>query len=395
LASIEGPTHAGLPAEAALLLATAGGPAMDDAIRSLAASVVDWTRFLQIAAQERSEAIVAQRFKALDVMLPAAVDKELKVTALRADLRMARLTQRLEETLKAFKAAGIPLLLLKGAGLGKTVYGFVPRRPMLDLDLLIPPDRRQEAVAVALNTGWATTQLSQYQDFYSEHHHLPPLVDKRSGQFNLELHTGLMPAGHPFNWQIEQLWDRATLLPGGLARVPAVNDLLLHNALHFSWSHVARFGPWRSFRDIETLHGSVNWSDFVAECRTRRASSAAYWALYLARLHAGVAIPAQVERDLQPPLPLGIRGPLARHFAQLWFPTDLACPSRRLELTLWHLAMRPGHSGHGKGRPWSRDELIIDRLHEPPESLSRKVIRHLATGGRYTRYLSRIALGRS
>jgi hypothetical protein len=395
LASTEALKRAGLPADAALLLATAGGPVMDEGIRSLAASVLDWTRFLQIAAQERSEAIVAQRFKALNVSLPAAVDKELKVTALRADLRMARLTQRLEETLQAFKAAGMPVLLLKGAALGKTVYGFVPRRPMLDLDLLIPADRRQEAMAIALNTGWATTQLSQYQDFYSEHHHLPPLVDKRSGQFNLELHTGLMAAGHPFDWPIEDLWARATPLPDGLALIPAVSDLLLHNVLHFSWSHMSRFGPWRSFRDTEMLHASVNWDDFVAECRRRKASSAAFWALYLARLHAGVAIPAEVEQALQPPLPLGIRGPLARHFAQLWFPNDLACPSRRLELTLWHIAIRPGYSGHGKSRPWSRDELIIDRLHEPTESLSRKVIRHLATGGRYTRYLSRIAQGRS
>ncbi|HWA16527.1 MAG TPA: nucleotidyltransferase family protein, partial [Gemmatimonadales bacterium] len=202
MASIEDLTSSGLAPEAALLLATAGGPVMDGPIQRLAARVVNWTRFLQLAAQERAEAIVVQRFKELGVALPAAVDKELKVTALRADLRMARLTQRLEETLRAYQAARLPVVLLKGAALGKTVYGFVPRRPMLDLDLLIPADRRQEALSIALATGWATTPLSQYQDFYNEHHHLPPLVDARSNQFNLELHTGLMPAGHPFAWPI-------------------------------------------------------------------------------------------------------------------------------------------------------------------------------------------------
>lgn len=368
---------------------------MDETIRATASRVVDWTRFLQLAAQERAEAVVARRFKELGVALPAAVDKELKVTALRADIRMARLAQRLEETLRAFQTAGLPVMLLKGAALGKTVYGFVPSRPMLDLDILIPVERRQEALTIALATGWASTPLSQYQDFYSEHHHLPPLVDQRTGQFNLELHTGLMTAGHPFDWPIAELWARARPLPDGLAQVPAVGDMLLHNVVHFAWSHMARFGPWRAFRDTEMLHGSIDWNEFVAECHRRKAASAAYWTLHLARMHAGVAVPEKVEAALQPSLPFGIRDPLARHFAQLWFPSDLACPSRRMELTLWALAMRPGASGHGRSRPWSRDELIIDRLREPPESLSRKILRHLATGGRYARYLSRMALGRS
>lgn len=395
MASTDRLTHAGLPADAALLLATAGGPRMDDTIRALAAQVVDWTRFLQLAAQERSESIVAARIKALGISLPAAVDKELKVTALRADLRMARLTQRLEETLLAFKTAGIPLVLLKGAALGRTVYGFVPRRPMLDLDLLIPPERKQEALAVALATGWATTALAQYQDFYREHHHLPPLVDKRTTQFNLELHTALLPSGHPFDWPIEEVWAGATPLPDGAAMVPAVNDLLLHNVLHFSWSHMGRFGPWRAFRDIEALAGGVDWGRFVSDSRRRRAGSAAFWAVYLATLHAGVAVPKAVTEGLAPLLPFGGRRPLARHFAQLWFPTDLACPSQRLELTLWRLAMRPGRSGHGAARPWSRDQLLIDRLLEPAETLPRKLMRHVAIGSRYGRYLGRIALGRS
>jgi hypothetical protein len=395
LASTETLRHTGLAPEAALLLATAGGPAMDETIRGLATRVVDWTRFLQIAAQERAEAVVARRFRDLGIALPTAVDKELKVTALRADLRMARLAQRLDETLQAFKTAALPVMLLKGAALGKTVYGFVPSRPMLDLDILVPGDRRQEALAIALATGWVSTPLSQYQDFYSEHHHLPPLADQRTGQFNLELHTGLMTAGHPFNWPIEEIWARARALPDGLGQVPSMSDMLLHNAIHFAWSHMSRFGPWRAFRDTMALHASINWDDFVAECHKRRAASAAYWTLSLARIHAGVPIPETVEAALQPPLPFGMRAPLARHFGQLWFPNDLACPSRRLELTLWAMAMRPGHSGHGKSRPWSRDELIIDRLHEPPDSFSRKLFRHLATGGQYLRYLSRMTLGRS
>lgn len=387
--------HAGLTSDAALLLATAGGPGMDDRIRALAGSVVDWTRFLQLAAQERSESVVSRRLASLGVALPPAVDRELKTTALRADVRMARLSQRLDETLVAYQQAGIPVMLLKGAALGKTVYGYIPLRPMLDLDVLVPVPQGEQALQVAVEQGWAHTDLSQLTEFYREHHHLPPLVDARSRLFNLELHTGLMASGHPFAWPVEELWANAVTLPDGRAQVPSVTDLMLHNVVHFAWSHMMRFGPWRAFRDLEAMLPRVDWDAFIVAARKRKAASAAYWTFALARQYAGVAVPAEVEKSLAPPLVVGSRGPLLRHFAQQWFPAELSCPSRRLELTLWSLAIRPKLSGHGPGRPWSRDQLLIDRLHEPPETFGRKLLRHIATGGRYTRYLSRIALGRS
>ena len=45
----------------------------------------------------------------------------------------------------ALDEAGVPVLLLKGAALGRMVYGSPAERPISDLDLLIPADRLERA----------------------------------------------------------------------------------------------------------------------------------------------------------------------------------------------------------------------------------------------------------
>jgi hypothetical protein len=382
--------------EARLLLATAGGPGVDELIVRLAAGPIDWTLFLQLAAAERAEAIVSARLARLGVAVPATIRRDLKSMAIRSDLRMTTLSHRLDQTVSALANAGIPVVLLKGAALGRTAYGSLPRRPMLDLDLLIPEDRRREARAVALATDWVPTEFEHQVEFYQGHYHLAPLRDGLGLSFNLELHTALFAPGHPFDWPVRSLWERSLPLEGSPARVPAPEDLLLHIVLHFSWSHLTRFGPWRTFRDVRVLtvdHG-VDWDRFTVLARASRGASAAYWTLRLARLFAGVAIPAEVERALRPQLPTRLLPVLDRHFSGQWCALGAPCPSVRLERWLWRLAVRPNRSGHGRAVPWMRDALFRDPLFpRVAESVDRKLVRHLSNSGRYLRYLHRLFLG--
>jgi hypothetical protein len=382
--------------EVRLLLATAGGPEVDPEITRLATGPLDWIRFLQSTAGERAEAIVAARFKRLGVQLPENLQRELSVMATRSDLRMTTLSFRLDQTLAALAQADIRVLLLKGAALGRTLYGSLPRRPMLDLDLLVPAGQRDRAREVALATGWAPSEWESQVEYYRGHYHAAPLRDGQGRSFNLELHTALFQEGHPFNWPLEGIWDRSVALEHSAARVPSPEDLLLHIALHFSWSHLARFGPWRAFRDIKVMIDAavVDWDGFTRLAHSSRGASAAYWTLRLARLTAGVSVPPEVERALRPSVPDSVLPMLDRHFAGQWCVAESACPSERLGQWLWRLAVRPRQSGHGTALPWMRDALFVNPHAPPsPESVSHKLARHLANSGRYVQYLRRLATG--
>jgi hypothetical protein len=379
-----------------LLLATAGGEAMDATIRKLAAGPIDWDRFLGLVVQERGEAIVSARLGRVGVDMPATVRDMLRALAIRSDLRMAVLSQRLDQTIAALTNTGIPVLLLKGAALGRTLYRSLPRRPMLDLDLLVPEDKGQAARQVALATDWVPGELELKVAFYEGHYHLAPLHDGRGLDFNLEIHTALFPVGHPFNWPAEELWARSRPLAENAARIPSIEDLLLHVALHFFWSHAAHFGPWRTFRDVRVIaeDRQLDWDAFVRRARASRGGTAAFWTLRLARLLAGAAIPPGVEQALRPSLPALVLPMLDRHFAGLWLSAETACPSQRLDRWLWRVAVQPGRSGHGKVLPWERERMFRrSGAQAAPESSGAKLMRHLGSPRRYFRYLHRIALG--
>lgn len=386
-----------LSPEATLLLATAGPDSLDPAVVELWRDRINWTLFLQLVAHERAEAIVAPRLARLQAPIPAQVHLELKAMAIRSDVRMALLSVRLDETLAALAKAEIPVMLLKGAALGRTVYRSLPRRPMLDIDLLIPVARIGEAREVALATGWATGPLEQLSEFYEGHFHLPPLHDARGALFNLELHSALFAAGHPFVWPLEDIWARSIPLPGSPVRVPRPEDLLLHIALHYAWSHVARLGSWRAFRDVRMLaeSGTVDWEQFTRLAVASGGAPAVYWTLRFARRLSGAAVPLPVEQALRPAVPGSLISTLERHLAGQWFPTETPCPSRWLDRSLWKVAMRP-MAVDGVTSPWARDPIFQRGLRDAPlERTRQKVARHLTSLGGYARYFKRVALGRS
>lgn len=389
------PGPASLRPEARLLLAIAGGESCDSRIAELAKQQLDWSAFLEITVQERAEAIVAARLKRVGVTLPADVAPRLRSIAMRSDLRMATLSHRLDQTLNALVAAGIPVMLLKGSALGKTLYRTLPRRPMLDLDLLIPEAESARAREVVLATGWVTGPLEGALEFYRDHYHLPPFLDRAGGDFSLELHHGLFFRGHPFGLEVSELWDKSRPLAGypGV-QVPSTTHMILHLAVHFAWSHAMHSGAWRTLRDLRVLaeSGEIDWDEIVRQARRIRGASCCFWAFHFARRWAQASIPEKIITQLRPPTPGVFLPVLERHFEGQWYPGGAECPSARLEWILWRAAIRPGRSGHGPVLPWQRNELFPQPVPDPssPAEESPKISRHLAKVGMYVDYLRRV-----
>ena len=352
-----------IPAEEELLLLTAGGAANDAAIGCVARSGIDWRRFLGLAQLERAVPVIYPRLRDLaGGVIPPEVLDQMRRLALVSDFAMLHLDTRLRESLCALQAAGVRVMLLKGAALAQTAYGGIRKRPMSDIDLLVDSSNAHVARRVMLETSWREIVGGIPDEVYDRHHHLPPLRDSKSPDLQLEIHTALFPERQPFAFGARDLWADPQALGTGFhgAFAPDPVHSLLHACLHFLWSHQGRFGVWRTIRDIDVLsRASVDWGAFVDAARASRGATACYWTLRLAEVTAGVAAPAEVLNELRPPRSAYMLQAIERHFIRNLFPVEFACPSVTLDHALWELAVMPSWSGHGDVRPWDEESEFV------------------------------------
>jgi hypothetical protein len=353
-----------IPAEEELLLLTAGGSANDAAIQHSARGSIDWQRFLGLAQLERAVPVIYPRLRALaGSAIPPTVLDQMRRLALVSDFAMLHLETRLRESLRVLNGAGVRVMLLKGAALAHTAYSGVRQRPMSDLDVLVDPSNAHLARRVMLSAGWREVVGGIPENVYDRHHHLPPLLDTRSPDLQLEIHTALFPERQPFAFDARDLWVGARALGSAYpdAFVPDPVHSLLHACLHFLWSHQGRFGVWRTVRDVDALTriGAVDWRAFVQAARATRGATSCYWTFRIAEVTAGVGVPSDVLAHLRPPRGGYVLQAIERHFVRNLFPVEFACPSVTLDHALWELAVMPGWSGHGEVRPWDEEPDFV------------------------------------
>jgi hypothetical protein len=386
-----------LRAEEQLLLFTAGGVDNDEAIRVAARGTIDWPRFLGLAQFERAVPVMFPRLRALvPDAIPAPVFDQMRRLAMVSDFAMLNLEARLRESLAALHDAKVRVMLLKGAALTRTAYSSVCQRPMSDVDVLVDASNIRLARQAMLSAGWCDIVGGIPDSVYDRHHHLPPLRDVRSPDLQLEIHTALFPERQPFAFDVRDLWAGAKPLGAAFpeAYVPDRVHLLLHACLHFLWSHQARFGVWRTLRDIGALtrNASMDWDAFVGVAKASRGATACYWTFRIAGVVAGIPIPAAVMAALRPPRSTYALQAIERHFLRNLFPIDFACPSVTLDHALWEFAVMPGWSGHGEVRPWDQepDFVIPSEKQESTRILpKRERVRRLLASPGYIRTLLR------
>ncbi len=356
--------------EARLIYRLAGINGAGSPLPLSAGDAVSWATVIDIAERERAVPVLLDFVKSLpaDGSLKAPPADQLKrlqrLTVVNA-LSMSHLEVRLHELVKVYAMAGIPVMLLKGAALAVSVYPSFARRPMADLDLLVPPEQAADAWELATRSGWRKATAEQLDPFYAVHHHLPTLEDSRGTGLGLEIHTALFPRDNPFGLGLAELWRRArpVELQGYSAFVPHDRDMLLHLCTHFAWTHALLGAGWRTFRDIDALAaaGLVDWGDVSRHLQGGPAATCCYWALRLGRTLAALEVPDRVLTALAPPLPRLALNAIERYYvARLCPPHDWDSRTARLPKLLWSVGIQPRWSGHGGSRPWAMSELFVE-----------------------------------
>jgi hypothetical protein len=347
-----------LPAESAVLALTASGPAGDTALAAALRRPLQWEMLLAKAGRERALAPLFERLQrvAPSVAEPAEMAR-LQRMAWVFEFQLVSLHDRLTRLLAVYAAAGVEVLLLKGAGLAYSAYATPGERPMGDIDLLVRGDAARRAFELALANGWRRRSDVPEDRSYDAHQHLTPLEDADGLQIGLELHTALFTAPSPFRFDAPALWAgaRRIAIGGSTALVPSAEAQLVHAALHFAWSHEMSFGAWRTWRDIERIvaSGTVDWPAVIRTARESGGATCCFWALRLARDAAGVAVPDEVLSALAPPLPRTMLRRLALHYVdQALRSGATATTSVSVSRALWGLGIQPRRAGHGTSRPW-------------------------------------------
>ena len=382
-----------LSTTAQLLLLTAAAQPDDAAIRRLLTDGVDWRELYNLAEHVRAAPIIVRHLGHLVTSAPDSGYQNLRQLATSSVMRMLQFEQLLHNTLRDLEQQGIEVMLLKGAGLAYTAYSSFPDRPMADLDLLVQPDKAERAWSHLQAGDWTWPEARWAAGNYTSHQHLPPLIQEPGG-FKLELHTDLLPGGHPFKISANTLWESARRVPtnGRVLTVPRPLHQLWHVCVHFVWQHGMGQGSWRALRDSAAIvrRGDVAWPEFVDLARETRAETCCYWMLRLARRLAAADVPDHVLVALRPRVPEYLIEQLERHYVVSLFPSVLGCPSVWLTRRLWEAGIRPGASGHGRMRPWHVSERFANGvLPQEPESRRRTLWAKLGKIGGWAAYVLR------
>lgn len=124
-------------------------------VQAAAAAVVDWAGFLRIVGRHRVVGLVYDALLSAGQELPPAWQPTLAAGArriVRQNLALAAETVRLQ---RAFDAAQIPAIVVKGAALAQLAYGSLNSKHAKDIDLLIPQDRAEAAFRLLETEGYA------------------------------------------------------------------------------------------------------------------------------------------------------------------------------------------------------------------------------------------------
>lgn len=379
--------------EARVLLAACGeDPGL---VRAAMGSAIDWELLLHLAEQERAVSVLWMQLSKAGVSIPAAFAARLRRRTMLSHFTALRMQEKAEELLGVLSARGIDVVLLKGAALAYLVYRGFRDRPMGDLDVLVDQERAEEAWRLAQELEWRWDEALYPSERYRHHHHLPPLVDERSGQFRLELHSAGNAEGHPFALTFAQVvaHARPVVLPTGRAFVMEPEFQVVHLCVHCAWAHQLHFGAWRTFRDLHALVAGtpVDWNRVVTIAQAHQAASSCYWVLRLGAALTGLRVPAETIGRFSESVPRLWRGAVARHLAVQVFQTGDVCPSHAVRRAMWSRAMNPIGQGVRQVRPWDGDPVVARGAAESRSAASRAA-RHLSRFRAWWRYLRVLAM---
>lgn len=259
---------------------------------------LQWDRLLSLLGRHRVVATLGPLLLAGE--LPAPQRHRLGDAVREDHLRTSIMLMELERVLPALEASGCQPLLLKGAALALDVYPQPEQRWLLDIDLLVPRDGVNEALAALAAHGYHGDDR-RYDPAYYDAHHFHRIVRNERGLV-LELHWAISLARSAYRYDPEDLRRGAREVACGTttARVPSAVDLILHTVLQ---NTAGGFEDLRRLLDAALLERRLTPADremLVARARRNRLATALWLQYQLLAEVTGVGPPPATDAALRP-----------------------------------------------------------------------------------------------
>jgi hypothetical protein len=277
--------------------------ARDAALRAAAARVRDWDGFLRLVERHRVAGLVHDALRAAGPLVPAAIAARIAARGKAITQRNRLLLDELSRLKRAFDAAAIAFLVLKGAPLAQLAYGSASSKQTRDIDLLVAPGNAKAAFEVLKRLGYAP---------------LPPAVGISDAQFDALLRYGreievVKPGGHPLvdlQWRIV---ENPMLLDGISARSPAhdvkladgltvrtlaTDDLFAYLCVHGAYHHWSRL-KWLADLNAMLATTAADVTRLHGHAQTIGAGLCAGQALLLCHRLFDLPLPAKITAELE------------------------------------------------------------------------------------------------
>ncbi|MBU1701870.1 MAG: nucleotidyltransferase family protein [Candidatus Eisenbacteria bacterium] len=180
-----------------------------------------------------------------------------------------RLFHETAAILKSLHEAGLQTMVLKGAPMALYYYNDVGVRPMADVDVLVPQEQVQEAIARLEKEDWRANTRSITDDL--RFRHAVQLIGKDDHEFDLHWHVYRECLQNEAD---EELWQRSMELSfaGVPTRAMEPTDTLLHTVVHG-----IRWNPEPSIRWIpdamiilQKAGNNIDWDRVLDQAGRRR-----------------------------------------------------------------------------------------------------------------------------
>jgi hypothetical protein len=340
------------PASAELALTTAccrwpRSPEREAAVRDAAAAVTDWNQFERLVARHRVAPLARDGLTCAGIALPPAVDARLGARAAECAmtaLAMARESVRLQ---RAFEAAGLPMLIIKGTAIGILAYGDPCMKESCDIDLLTSPEAFPEAHSLLEQLGYelhlpgglTSDQLRRLAQVGKDTSYL-----HRESGLIVELHWRLMRSKYLI--PAINVHSPTQIVGAAGAKLVTLDDdglfafLCVHGTRH-AWARLkwlADLGGFLASRDPEGIERMYRAARDAGADRTPAVS------LLLCRRLLGVRLPPALH-DLDSDRRVRYLERVALHYIEVSLPPGhpAALPPRRLHLSRLVMASAPGY----------------------------------------------------
>ncbi len=277
----------------------------------------DWQALLQWAISQRVISIVYYYLKDQDnrFNIPEDVRQAMRQAHLQQAGRQVALFHELTKILETLHQANIPVVLLKGIDLAYTLYPDPSLRPIGDLDLLIPYECVDEAIArilpmdYRLEFSWSMPEICKG---HTEHFYTEANLDKQSAPFaHVELHWRLV-TGHASRYAADPEWFWQGTRPTVFNNIPCLSlkpdRNLLYLAGHAAIKHVLfKHGQGQVsllwFYDMHLLLSqktkTLDWDELLAAGHRFGWNTALYLALQETQARFGTPLPQEMMDRLQ------------------------------------------------------------------------------------------------